>query len=134
MGFHAKPGWRVISVALWAIFLLVFSGLPLNSQTTSHDPPSGYQTGKIVSVRQLARNGSLVSRYSSTHVFSVDFTIRVAGHSYCIDYETIVLDEVDDLRAANQKDVQVDMQGKRMIVILPSGRKIKAQLADATQC
>src|SRR5271168_2566153 len=130
--FHAKPDRHFLSVPLWIGIWLALTIILAHAQNPGST--SGYQTGKIVSVRQIARNGALVSRYSSTHVFTLDFTVRVAGHSYCVDYETIVLDEVNDLRAADQKDVQVDMQGKHMIVILPSGRRIKAQTADATQC
>jgi hypothetical protein len=133
--FHAKPGRHFLSLPLWIGIWLTLALVVAQAQNSpDNSSTSGYQTGKIVSVRQIARNGALVSRYSSTHVFTMDFTVRVAGHSYCVDYETIVLDEVNDLRASDQKDVQVDMQGKHMIVILPSGRRIKAQTADATQC
>jgi hypothetical protein len=116
---------------LWLalLFFLPAFSLLLSAQTTG-----GYHAATIISVRQVARNGFLVSRYSSAHVFTVDFTLRMDGHSYCIDYDTIVMQEVDDLRAAYQKEVQVDMQGKRLIIVLPSGRKIRAQLADSTQC
>ena len=135
MRFHAKPGRHFLSVPLWIGICLALMLVLAQAQNPPESGSTlGYQTGKIVSVRQIARNGALVSRYSSTHVFTMDFTVRVAGHSYCVDYETIVLDEVNDLRASDQKDVQVDMQGKHMIVILPSGRRIKAQTADATQC
>jgi hypothetical protein len=116
---------------LWLALLLFFSRFPL---FLSAQTPNGYHSATIISVRQVARNGFLVSRYSSAHVFTVDFTLRMDGHSYCIDYDTIVMQEVDDLRAAYQKEVQVDMQGKRLIIVLPSGRKIRAQLADSTQC
>jgi hypothetical protein len=124
---HAKPGWRTTGLVL-LLLVPAFSPL-LSAQATA-----GYHSATIISVRQVARNGFLVSRYSSAHVFTVDFTLRMDGHSYCIDYDTIVMQEVDDLRAAYQKEVQVDMQGKRLIIVLPSGRKIRAQLADSTQC
>ncbi len=133
MRFNAKPDWRSKWLRLCAAIFATLS-LSLSAQTADQKSTSAYRSATIISVRQVARNGFLVSRYSSAHVFTVDFTLRMDEHSYCIDYDTIVMQEVDDLRAAYQKEVQVDMQGKRLVIILPSGRKIRAQLADSTQC
>ena len=130
MRLHAKPGWRGVGLGMILLSVFTLASLPLRAQTLT----PGYHKGTIISVRQVARNGFLVSRYSSAHVFTVDFTVRIEEHSYCIDYDTIVMEEVDDLRGAYQKEVQVDMEGKKLTIILPDGRKIKAQLADSTQC
>jgi hypothetical protein len=58
----------------------------------------------------------------------------VSSNSYCVDYETPVLDEVQDLRSANGKEVRIEMLGKKLAVVLPTGRKIKAELVKQTQC
>jgi hypothetical protein len=118
------------------LFLLT---LLASAVLATHTPALGqaknaYRQATIVSVRQNARNGSLLSRYSSTHVFNMDFTVRLEGHNYCAAYQTIVLDEAGDLRNSSEKEVSIEMLGNRMIVILPSGRKIRAQLADNAQC
>lgn len=94
-----------------------------------------YHTATVVSVRQIRHSPGLnPSRFSGPVSFSIDFALRVSDSSYCVDYETPVLDEVQDLRSANGKEVKVEILGKKLSVVLPSGRKIKAELVKQTQC
>jgi len=94
-----------------------------------------YQTAKVASVRTIRRASGLnPSRYSGPVYFTVDFAFRLTNESYCVGYETPVLDEVHDLMAANGKDLRVEIRGKKLTVMLPSGRKIKAELVKPTQC
>jgi len=94
-----------------------------------------YQTAQVVSVRQIRHSPGLTpSRFSGPVYFSIDFALQVSGNSYCVDYETPVLDEVQDLRSANGKEVKIEMHGKKLAVVLPTGRKIKAELVKQTQC
>jgi len=93
------------------------------------------QTATVVSVRQIKRmSGLSPSRYAGPIYFTVDFALRVSAESYCVGYETPVLDEVHDLMAANGKDISVQMRGKKLIVVLPTGRRIKAELVKQAQC
>ena len=93
------------------------------------------QTATVVSVREIRRHsGFNPSRYAGPIYFTVDFAFRLSGQSYCVSYETPVLDEVQDLRAANGKEVNVDIHGKKLAVMLPTGRRIKADLVKPTQC
>jgi hypothetical protein len=94
-----------------------------------------YQTATVVSVRQIRRAPGLnPSRFSGPVYFTIDFALRVSANSYCVDYETPVLDEVQDLRSANGKEVKIEMHGKKLAVVLPTGRRIKAELVKQTQC
>jgi len=94
-----------------------------------------YQTATVASVRQIRHaSGLSPSRYSGPIYFTVDFAFRVSNASYCVGYETPVLDEVHDLMAANGKDVRVEIRGKKLTVTLPTGRRIKAELVKPTQC
>jgi hypothetical protein len=93
------------------------------------------QTATVVSVREIRRHsGFNPSRYAGPIYFTVDFAFRLSGQSYCVNYETPVLDEVQALRAANGKEVNVDIHGKKLAVMLPSGLRIKADLVKPTQC
>jgi len=57
-----------------------------------------YQTATVISVRQIRHMGSLgPSRFAHTIYFTVDFALRLPAESYCVGYETPVLDEVQDL-------------------------------------
>ena len=94
-----------------------------------------YQTATVISVRQIRHMGSLgPSRFAHTIYFTVDFALRLPAESYCVGYETPVLDEVQDLLASNGKDIRVQMRGKKLAVELPTGRRIKAELVKQTQC
>jgi len=96
---------------------------------------NSYQTAKVLSVRQIRRAPGLnPSRFSGPVYFSIDFALQVSANSYCVDYETPVLDEVQDLRSANGKEVKIEMRGKKLAVVLPTGRRIKAELVKQTQC
>jgi len=94
-----------------------------------------YQTATVISVRQIRHMGSLgPSRFAHTIYFTVDFALRLPAESYCVGYETPVLDEVQDLLASNGKDIRVKIRGKKLAVELPTGRRIKAELVKQTQC
>jgi hypothetical protein len=96
---------------------------------------ASYQTAKVLSVRSMRHmDGPSPSRFPRPIYFTVDFAFRISAQSYCTGYETPVLDEVQDLQAAQGKDVQVEVRGKKLIVVLPTGRKIKAELEKPTQC
>jgi hypothetical protein len=96
---------------------------------------NSYQTATVISVRQIKHSPGLnPSRFSGPVYFTIDFALRVSGNSYCVDYETPVLDEVQDLRSADGKDVKIEMRGKKLAVVLPTGRRIKAELVKQTQC
>ena len=135
------PGSRF---SRWAMTgMVIFFASAFSAQTTARPPDASaksdaaakYETGKLVEVRQSIRGGYLVSRYSSVHIYTMYFTVRTADHSYCIDYETPILDEVNDLLSANGKEVQVELRGKKGLTLtLPSKRQIKADLAASTQC
>lgn len=105
------------------------------AQTSSGVAPDGYQTAKILSVRQIKQvNTFPLSRYPTVARFTVDFALRLADQSICTGYETPVLDEVQDLVAANGQYVKVEIRGKKITMILPNGRKIHAELVKETQC
>jgi hypothetical protein len=136
-----RPGGRFPRCAIALIAVFIASALP--AQTTARPPDASaksdsaakYETGKLVEVRQSIRGGYLVSRYTSVHIYTMYFTVRTAEHSYCIEYETPILDEVNDLLSANGKDIQVEVRGKKGLTLtLPSKRQIKADLAASTQC
>jgi hypothetical protein len=96
---------------------------------------NSYQTATVVSVREIRHSPGLnPSRFSGPVYFSIDFALRVSDNSYCVDYETPVLDEVQDLRSANGREVKLEIHGKKLAVVLPTGRRIKAELVKQAQC
>ncbi len=105
---------------------------------SSARPPSssseGQQIGKILSVRKVLENRYFVSRYPQIHYYLLYFAVRVSDQTYCAEYETPVLDEIDDLFSAKDKDVGVVLKGKSLTLKTPKGRKFKARLVEQKQC
>ncbi|MGA7077650.1 MAG: hypothetical protein WBQ43_21400 [Terriglobales bacterium] len=105
---------------------------------SSAPPPSssseGQQIGKILSVRKVLGNRYFVSRYPQIHYYFLYFAVRTSDQTYCSEYETPVLDEIDDLFSAKDKDVEFVLNGKNLTLRTPHGRKIKAHLVEKKQC
>jgi hypothetical protein len=113
-----------------AFLLAGFVILPGLAQTASSD----YQSAKVLSVREVRHASFRNSRYPTTPQYTMDLAVQFAGQTYCTGYETPVLDEVHDLMAANGKDVQVSLHGKQIQLVLPNGRRVKADLVKSEQC
>ena len=60
--------------------------------------------------------------------------VRVADQTYCTEYETPVLEEIDDLFSVRDKDVELVLKRKSLTLRTPTGRKIKARLVEQKQC
>jgi hypothetical protein len=105
---------------------------------TSAPPPSssseGQQIGKILSVRKVLENRYFISRYPQIHYYLLYFAVRTSDQTYCAEYETPVLDEIDDLFSAKDKNVEVVLKGKSLTLRTPKGRKLKAHLVEQKQC
>jgi len=105
---------------------------------SSAPPPSSsredQQIGKILSVRKVLENRYFVSRYPQIHYYLLYFAVRTSDQTYCTEYETPVLDEIDDLFSAKDKDVEFVLNGKNLTLRTPNGRKIKAHLVKQNQC
>jgi hypothetical protein len=105
---------------------------------SSTPPPSssseGQQIGKILSVRKVLENRYFVSRYPQIHYYLLYFAVRTSDQTYCAEYETPVLDEIDDLSSAKDEDVEFVLKGKRLTLKTPKGRKLKARLVKQKQC
>jgi hypothetical protein len=92
------------------------------------------QIGTILSVRKVAVGYHLVTRYPQIRNYRLYLTVRVSEQNYCGEYVTPVIEEMDDLFAAKGKDVSVVLNGKRLTVKTPTGRKLKAWLSEPGQC
>jgi hypothetical protein len=105
---------------------------------TSTPPPSssseGQQIGKILSVRKVLENRYFMSRYPQIHYYLLYFAVRISGQTYCAEYETPVLGEIDDLFSAKDKDIEFVLKGKSLTLRTPKGRKVKAHLVEQKQC
>ena len=101
------------------------------SPASSSEAP---QIGKILSVRKVLRTPYFFSRYPRIHYYLLYFAVRASGQTYCSEYETPVLDEIDDLFSAKDKDVEFVLKGKGLTLRTPKGRKLKAHLVEQKQC
>jgi hypothetical protein len=120
------------------IVLLSVIGASTISVRGSTPPPSppneGQQTGKILSVRKVLENRYVGSRYPQIHYYLLYFAVRTSDETYCAEYETPVLDEIDDLFSAKDQNVAVVLKNKSLTLRTPKGRKIKARFVDQKQC
>jgi hypothetical protein len=125
------------SVLRLIVLLTVISAATL-SVRGSTPPPSlsneGQQIGKILSVRKSLENRYVGSRFPQIHYYLLYFAVRTSDQTYCAEYETPVLDEIDDLFSAKDQNVAVVLNSKSLTLRTPKGRKIKARLVDQKQC
>ena len=67
----------------------------------------GQQIGKILSVRKVLQNHYFVSRYPQIHYYLLYLAVRTSDQTYCVEYETPVLDEIDDLFSAKDRRISL---------------------------
>ena len=90
---------------------------------------------RVLNVRKVLLDPSpFFTRYPKIHSYTVYLSVRMHGRTYCADYETQVVQEVNDLTSSKGKDVEVVLNGKGLTVKTPGGRKLKAHLVDEREC
>lgn len=82
----------------------------------------------------MLKNRYFVRRYPQIHYHLLYFAVRTPDQTYCAEYETPVLDEIDDLFSAKDKDIEFVLNAKNLTLRTPRGRKIKAHLVKQDQC
>jgi len=80
------------------------------------------------------RNHYFVSRHPQIHYYLLYFAVRTSDQTYCAEYETPVLEEIDDLFSAKDKDVEIALKGKSLTLRTQKGRKLKARVVEQKQC
>jgi len=131
---HRDLRRSLIPLVLLATVVLAASRYAPGSAPQLSSPSEGQQIGKILSVRKTVGSFYIVNRYSRIHSYQLNFAVRVSDQTYCSVYETPVLDEIDDLFAAKDKDVEIVLKGKSLTLRTPKGRKLKARLVELKQC
>jgi hypothetical protein len=107
----------------------------VRASTPPPSPPNeGQQIGKILSVRKVLENRYVGSRYPQIHYYLLYFAVRTSDQTYCAEYETPVLDEIDDLFSEKDQNVAIVLKSKSLTLRTPKGRKIKARFVDQKQC
>lgn len=117
--------------------LLIFLGpvQPTFSVGNLSEPANqAEQSGKILNVRKALRNQYFLSRYPQIHYYNLFITLRVSGQTYCTEYETPVLEEIQDVTTATNQDVAVAMKGKTVTIRTPKEHRLKAHLVNDNQC
>jgi hypothetical protein len=114
---------------------VVLAATPYANGSAPPGPSSeGQQIGTILSVRKVLGNRYFVSRYPQIHYYLLYVAVRTSGQTYCAEYETPILDEIDDLLSAKGKDVEIELKGKSLKLKTPQGRRIKAWLVEQKGC
>jgi hypothetical protein len=94
----------------------------------------GQQIGRVLSVRKVLVNQYFVGRYPQIHYYLLYFAVRTSDQTYCAEYETPVLDEIDDLFSAKGKPVEFVLKGKKLALRTAKGRTLKARLVAQKRC
>jgi len=131
---HREPRRSVLRLVLLATVVLAATRYAPGSAPPPSSPSEGQQVGKILSVRKTLGTPYLVNRYGRIHSYRLNFAVRVSDQTYCSEYETPVLDEIDDLFAAKDKDVEIVLKGNSLTLRTPTGRKLKVRLVEQKQC
>jgi hypothetical protein len=95
--------WDLAEFARRFVLVVLVSGcvLGLHGTSTVASTSEQKQTARVVSVRKVLRTPYIVSRYPQIHYYVLYFALRVSDQTYCGEYETPVLDEIDDLLTCN---------------------------------
>ena len=104
---HRELQCSVLPLVLLATVVLAATGNGHISAPPQSSPSEGQRTGKILSVRKVLGNHYFVSRYPQIHYYLLYFAVRTSDQTYCAEYETPVLDEIDDLFSAKDKEVEI---------------------------
>jgi len=125
--------WRSALVLLVAIFLLVGEcGSTVNATASTQN---GQQIGKILGVRKVARwQPYPLTIHPQIHEYEIFFSLRISRQTYCVEYTTPILEEINDLQSAIGHDVGVVLKKKSMTARIPPGRKIRALLVKVRYC
>jgi hypothetical protein len=131
---HRELRQSVLPSVLLATVVLAATGYGYSSAPPPSSSSEGQQIGKVLSVRKVLENRYFVSRYPQIHYYLLYFAVRTSDQTYCAEYETPVLDEIDDLFSAKDKDVEFVLKGKSLKLRTPRGRRLKARLVEQKQC
>ncbi len=120
---------------LVSLAILIFAPIPTGqAQEPGTTASEAQQVGKVLNVRKVLRNPYFLSRYPAIHYYLLYFAVRGSDRTYCSEYETPVLDEIEDVFSATNKDVEFVLKGKTFKLRTPHGRTIKAHLVEGKQC
>ena len=125
---------NALSLVLLATLVFTAAGFAQSAASGLRASSDAQQTGKIISVRKVPLGYHFVTRYPQVRYYLLHLTVRVSERTYCAEYETPVIQEIDGLFAARDSDVAVVLNGKRLSVRTPNGRVVKALLSERNQC
>jgi len=131
---HTELRRSVLPLVLLATVVFATTGYGHSSAPPPSSSSEGHKIGKILSVRKVLENRYFVSRYPQIHYYLLYFAVRMSDNTYCAEYETPILDEIDDLFSAKYKDVDIVLKHKSLTLRTPKGRKLKARLVEQKQC
>lgn len=126
--------WRILYVASLVLLCWTCGTISAFSQSSSFPKR---ESARIAGVRSTSHEAFLyTTRYSRIQDFDVYFSLRAGKETYCVDYETVVLDEIQDLTDAEGKDLNVSLEPRKnkVIIYTPQSRKLKARIVRADLC
>jgi hypothetical protein len=129
-----RAGWRVLYVIALALMCWTCGTVAALGQSSSF---TKVVRGRIAGVRSVSHGALLyTTRYSRIQDFDVYFSLRTGREKYCLDYETVVLDEIQDLTGSEGKDLNVSLEPRKnkVIIYTPERRKLKARMVRADLC
>lgn len=124
----------ILALALGITVPVVTTACPRALKLLAASSNETPQVGRVLSVRRVLRTPYFVSRYPQIHYYTLYFAVRIGDGTYCGEYETPVLNEIDDLFAAKDQDIEVALKGKSLELRLPKGRRIKAHVVRGKLC
>ena len=126
---HRELRRSVLPVVLLATVVLAATGYGYSSGPPPSSANESQHIGKILSVRKVLENRYFVSRYPQVHYYLLYFAVRASDQTYCAEYETPVLDEIDDLLSAKDKDVEFCAQRQEPHLENAEGSQVQGSLS-----
>lgn len=122
----------LLLMTLWLVVLIAV-GRPVPAAGAQSDkmPPSNQ--GKILHIQddtEWVRYG----RWSALRQHTMHTYAQVANEDYCAVFSTTVIDEAKDLQSSEGQQMPMVLDGKDLLITLPSGRHLKMHVVKPGEC
>jgi len=126
---------RCVGLFLTTLCLIALIALssPTSAAGAQSDKADASNQGKILQIQdetEWVRYG----RWSALRQHTMHTYAHVANNDYCAVYSTTVIDEAKDLASSQGQQMPMVVDGKDLLITLPSGRHLKMHVVKPGEC
>ena len=115
------------------LVVLILLGQPTSAAGAQSDKMPASNQGKILHIQddtEWVRYG----RWSALRQHTIHTYAQFANDDYCAVFSTTVIDEAKDLESNEGRQMPMALDGKDLLITLPSGRHVKMHVVKTGEC